>query len=247
MRSRPPRNRLPDRRADGVNAFAIDAMLPALPAIGRAPRRRRRTAASWSSSSTCSASASAQIAVGPLADRFGRKPILAVGVALYAASRLLCGLAASFDLLIAGRVAMGASAAVTRVLVVAMVRDRFDGGDGAGHEPGVHDLHAGADARAQSRPGDPARRRLARDLPRCSPSTRGDAGCGAACACPRRCIPSSAGRSPAGRLPARRGASGRVDRLSLGNTLAMTAIFGGLTAYIASIQQIVFDVFTGAA
>jgi DHA1 family bicyclomycin/chloramphenicol resistance-like MFS transporter len=33
------------------------------------------------------------------------------------------------------------------------------------------------------------------------------------------------------------------DRLSLGYTLGATAIFGGLTAYIASIQQIVFDVF----
>jgi DHA1 family bicyclomycin/chloramphenicol resistance-like MFS transporter len=33
------------------------------------------------------------------------------------------------------------------------------------------------------------------------------------------------------------------DRLSLGYTLAMTAIFGGLTAYIASIQQIVFDTY----
>jgi MFS transporter, DHA1 family, multidrug resistance protein len=39
---------------------------------------------------------------------------------------------------------------------------------------------------------------------------------------------------------ARRAAS---DRLSLGYTLAMTAIFGGLTAYIASVQQIVFDTY----
>jgi DHA1 family bicyclomycin/chloramphenicol resistance-like MFS transporter len=34
-----------------------------------------------------------------------------------------------------------------------------------------------------------------------------------------------------------------TDRLSLGYTAALTAVFGGLTAYIASIQQIVFDVF----
>src|SRR4029453_1143952 len=33
------------------------------------------------------------------------------------------------------------------------------------------------------------------------------------------------------------------DRLSLGYTLALTAVFGGLTGYISSIQQIVFDVF----
>src|SRR4029453_224621 len=68
-----------------------------------------------------------QIFWGPLADRFGRKPILATGVALYTAFALLCGIAKSFELLIAGRVAMGASAAVTRVLVMAMVRDLFEG------------------------------------------------------------------------------------------------------------------------
>ncbi|MCY7280030.1 MAG: hypothetical protein LH610_03885 [Sphingomonas bacterium] len=33
------------------------------------------------------------------------------------------------------------------------------------------------------------------------------------------------------------------DRQSLGYTLALTVIFGALTAYIASVQQIIFDVF----
>ena len=58
---------------------------------------------------------------------------------------------------------------------------------------------------------------------------------------------------PEYRRRARSGArSGRAcrlaatDRLSIGYTLALTAVFGGLIAYIASIQQIVFDVF-GAA
>ena len=47
-------------------------------------------------------------------------------MALYGIFALLCAFAGSFPLLIAGRVAMGASAAVTRVLVVAMVRDLFE-------------------------------------------------------------------------------------------------------------------------
>src|SRR6185503_3301413 len=70
--------------------------------------------------------ASTQLIWGPLADRFGRKPVLAAGVILYGVFGLLCAFAGSFALLIAGRVAMGASAAVTRVLVVAMVRDLFE-------------------------------------------------------------------------------------------------------------------------
>jgi DHA1 family bicyclomycin/chloramphenicol resistance-like MFS transporter len=47
-------------------------------------------------------------------------------VTLYAAFALLCGIAWSFPLLIAARFCQGASAAVTRVLVIAMVRDLFE-------------------------------------------------------------------------------------------------------------------------
>ena len=109
-----------------LNAFAIDAMIPALPAIGADlgvddDNRRQLVVVTYMLGFGVG-----QLFWGPLADRFGRKPILAIGVALYAGFALLCGIAASFPLLIAGRVAMGASAAVTRVLVVAMVRDLFE-------------------------------------------------------------------------------------------------------------------------
>ena len=110
-----------------LNAFAIDAMIPALPAIGaelgvEEDNRRQLIVVMYMLGFGVG-----QLFWGPLADRFGRKPILAIGVALYTGFALLCGLAKTFDLLIAGRIAMGASAAVTRVLVVAMVRDLFEG------------------------------------------------------------------------------------------------------------------------
>ena len=109
-----------------LNAFAIDAMIPALPAIGvelnvAEENRRQLVVVAY-----FIGFASTQLLWGPLADRFGRKPILASGVILYSLFALLCAFADSFSLLIAGRVAMGASAAVTRVLVVAMVRDLFE-------------------------------------------------------------------------------------------------------------------------
>ena len=109
-----------------LNAFAIDAMIPALPAIGRSLGVAQENHRQLVVVGYMIGFGSTQLLWGPLADRFGRKPILAAGIALYAVFALLCGIAGSFPLLIAGRVAMGASAAVTRVLVVAMVRDLFE-------------------------------------------------------------------------------------------------------------------------
>ena len=109
-----------------LNAMAIDAMIPALPALGRdlnvdTENHRQLVVVFY-----MFGFGSTQLLWGPLADRFGRKPVLAIGVALYSAFALLCGLASSFELLIAARALQGASAAVTRVLVIAMVRDLFE-------------------------------------------------------------------------------------------------------------------------
>ncbi|MGI8704876.1 MAG: multidrug effflux MFS transporter [Sphingomicrobium sp.] len=109
-----------------LNAFAIDVMIPALPDIGRSlgvadSNQRQLVVIAY-----MVGFGSTQLVWGPLADRFGRKPVLAAGVGLYTVFALLCGLAWSFGLLIAARALQGASAAVTRVLVVTMVRDLFE-------------------------------------------------------------------------------------------------------------------------
>jgi len=109
-----------------LNAFAIDSMIPALADIGRSLHVAHENDQQLVVIAYFLGFASTQLLWGPLADRFGRKPVLGVGVVLYGAFALLCATAGSFPLLIAGRVAMGASAAVTRVLVIAMVRDLFE-------------------------------------------------------------------------------------------------------------------------
>jgi DHA1 family bicyclomycin/chloramphenicol resistance-like MFS transporter len=225
-----------------LNAFAIDAMIPALPAIGAdlgvtEENRRQLVVVMFMLGFGVG-----QVLWGPLADRFGRKPILATGVALYIGFALLCGVASSFELLIAGRIAMGASAAVTRVLVVAMVRDLFDGE---------------AMARVMS---------LVFMTFMLVPVIAPNLGQAILLVGPWRMIfwllagygvvmwlwsfarlPETLHtefRQPLAVRPIVRAARlAATDRLSLGYTLAMTAIFGGLTAYIASIQQIVFDTF----
>jgi DHA1 family bicyclomycin/chloramphenicol resistance-like MFS transporter len=110
----------------GLNSFAIDAMIPALPAIGRSLHVLNENDRQLVVVAYFVGFASTQLIWGPLADRFGRKPVLAAGITLYGLFALLCAFAGSFPLLIASRFAMGASAAVTRVLVVAMVRDLFE-------------------------------------------------------------------------------------------------------------------------
>ena len=225
-----------------LNAFAIDAMIPALPEIGTelgvgAENDRQLVVVAYFLGFGVG-----QIFWGPLADRFGRKPILAAGVALHACFALLCGIAESFEFLIAGRVAMGASAAVTRVLVMAMVRDLFEGE---------------AMARVMSLVF-----MVFMLVPMLAPNVGQAillvadwraifmvlAGYGAIMwlwsfvKLPETLHPEYRRPLHAGQIwQAVRTAA--TDRLSIGYTMAMTAVFAGLTAYIASIQQIIFDVF----
>ena len=225
-----------------LNAFAIDAMIPALPALGEDlgvslenDRQLVIVAYMFGFGST-------QLIWGPLADRFGRKPILAAGIALYTLFALLCAVAWTFPLLIAARALQGASAAVTRVLVVAMVRDLFEGE---------------AMARIMS---------LVFMVFMLVPVLAPVIGQGILLVAPWRTIFFVLGayglimlawswrRLPETLHPEyRRGLDWRTmgtamrdtltERQSLGYTLALTATFGSLTAYIASIQQIVFDAF----
>ncbi|MFM7669866.1 MAG: multidrug effflux MFS transporter [Betaproteobacteria bacterium] len=74
---------------------------------------------------------SAQLVIGPLSDRFGRRPVLLTGLAIYVAASALCGLAQSIELLIMARFlqALGCCAAV--MIARAIVRDAYAPEDSA--------------------------------------------------------------------------------------------------------------------
>ena len=110
-----------------LNALAIDAMVPALPAIGEALDVADENSRQLVVSLYVLGFGLTQIVYGPLSDRFGRKPVLVVSLVLYVAFALACWAAPSFTLLLAARMAQGGAAASTRVLVVSIVRDRFEG------------------------------------------------------------------------------------------------------------------------
>jgi DHA1 family bicyclomycin/chloramphenicol resistance-like MFS transporter len=66
-----------------------------------------------------------QIVFGPLSDRYGRRPVLLAGVALYAAMGLACALAPSIDSLIALRLFHGIGVCSGQVISRAITRDTF--------------------------------------------------------------------------------------------------------------------------
>lgn len=68
-----------------------------------------------------------QIAFGPVADRFGRKRTLYVGVGVYLLAAIGTAIAPTFDAMLASRFVWGVGAGGGRVVAVAVVRDRFKG------------------------------------------------------------------------------------------------------------------------
>jgi len=67
--------------------------------------------------------AAAQLVVGALSDRFGRKPVMVAGFALFIAAGIVCAVAADINLLIAARFFQALGASVGIVVARAMVRD----------------------------------------------------------------------------------------------------------------------------
>ena len=74
----------------------------------------------------------AQLVIGPLSDRHGRRPVLIAGLALYVGASLLCAAAPGIDLLIVARFlqALGCCSAI--IIARAIVRDAYAPADSAG-------------------------------------------------------------------------------------------------------------------
>jgi len=224
------------------NALAIDAMLPALPAIGAALGVGEDNERQLVITAYLLGFGAAQIGYGPLADRFGRKRLLVASMLLYALFGALAGIAGSFALLLAARGMQGVAAAGTRVLVVAIVRDRF-------HGPAMAQIMS-----------------LVMIVFMVVPVLAPAFGQGVLAIASWRHIfiglavygvvlalwgglrlPETLAKEARRALSAANITQAALEtlrtRASFGNTLAATLTFGALFSFIGSIQQIVFDVF----
>ncbi len=110
-----------------MTALSIDVMLPALPyiraefAVDDANRQQLVV------TSYVVGFAIGQLFQGPISDIFGRKPVLLVGLAIFALASFACVVAGSFEALLAARFLQGLANAAPRVVAVAVIRDIYGG------------------------------------------------------------------------------------------------------------------------
>ena len=225
-----------------LGAIGTDAMLPALPAIGAALHVADANARQFVITAFVIGFGVAQLVHGPLADRFGRRRVLLVSLACYAVANVAAAAADGFTVLLIARTLGGAAIAATRVATVAMVRDCYVG-------------------RAMARVMSIAFI-VFMIVPVLAPTFGATVllfadwrgifwaiavlAIGVFCWFGKR-MPETL--APDDRLPI---SAGRIlhgwrtaltDRLSIGYTLATTALMGALYGYLNSIQQIVADMF----
>jgi len=110
-----------------LNALAIDSMLPALPHIGASLHIATDNERQWIITAYLLGLGSTQFVYGTLADRFGRKKLLLLGVAMYAFFSVLAAFADSLQTMIIARALQGAGAAAVQVLSISIVRDCYSG------------------------------------------------------------------------------------------------------------------------
>ena len=108
-----------------VSPLGINMYLPSMPGMARA-FGVDFTTIQLTLSLYLAAMALGQLIIGPLSDRFGRRPVLLTGLSVFVAGSLICYLAQDVRLLIFGRVvqAIGGCAGIT--LSRAIVRDLYD-------------------------------------------------------------------------------------------------------------------------
>lgn len=115
----------------GLTALSIDMSLPAMPEL-----QRLFSASVGTVQLTLSlflvGFAAGQLVCGPASDRLGRRPVLLMGLILFALAGLACAAAPTLGVLIACRFVQGLGASVGPILARAIVRDTFGERDAVG-------------------------------------------------------------------------------------------------------------------
>jgi MFS transporter, DHA1 family, multidrug resistance protein len=114
----------------GLQPVSTDVYLPALPQLLR-ELSAGMGAVQLTMSALILAFGLAQLVWGPVADRFGRRPVLLAGLALFTLASAGCALAPGIEALVAWRTLQGAALAAAVVVARAVVRDLYEPVQGA--------------------------------------------------------------------------------------------------------------------
>jgi MFS transporter, DHA1 family, multidrug resistance protein len=113
-----------------IAALGVDLMLPAMGAIRESfDMPPGSTAVAGLVTAYILGLAASQLVYGILSDRFGRKPLLFAGIALYVIGGAASMLAPSFGFLLVARFVWGLGGAGPRVLTLSIVRDSYEGAE----------------------------------------------------------------------------------------------------------------------
>lgn len=108
----------------GIGPFTMQVVVPSLPAIGR-DLNAGTASVQLIVTLYLVAVGVGQLIYGPLSDRFGRRPLLMGGLAVYAVASLLAALAPGIGSLILARLAQAVGACAGVVLARAVIRDAW--------------------------------------------------------------------------------------------------------------------------
>lgn len=109
----------------GLTALSIDMSLPAMPQLQRS-FQAGASAVQLTLSLFLLGYALGQLLCGPLSDRLGRRPVLLMGLGVFALAGFACAASRGLALLVAARLVQGLGASSGPILARAIVRDRYE-------------------------------------------------------------------------------------------------------------------------
>ncbi len=110
-----------------LGALGIDAMLPVLPTIAHSLGAGGQNSQQWIVTAYLLGFGVAQIVFGSLADRYGRKPVLLGGLAIFIVASIAAAFSPNFEAMLTFRVIQGIGASATRVVPISIIRDCYEG------------------------------------------------------------------------------------------------------------------------
>ena len=110
-----------------IVALAIDAILPAMSAIGITVNSLDTSNNQLLITMIFLGLGFGQLLFGPLSDSFGRKPIVYIGFTVFAIGSIVCVLSHSLEMMVVGRIIQGVGLAAPRTIAIAVIRDMYKG------------------------------------------------------------------------------------------------------------------------